>query len=83
MNLYIIPAWYPQNDDDVTAIFFREQAHALAERGHNVTVIHIEPVSVTQCLSKKWHSERVWQDGNVRTIFHKVIIPIPAKLGKV
>ncbi len=83
MNLYIVPAWYPQNEDDVTAIFFREQAHALAERGHNVTVIHIEPVSVTQCLSKKWHSERVWQDGNVRTIFHKVIIPIPAKLGKV
>lgn len=83
MNLYIVPAWYPQNENDVTAIFFREQAQALAERGHNVTVIHIEPVSVTQCFSKPWHSERVWQDGNVRTIFHKVIVPIPAKIGKI
>ncbi len=81
MNLYIIPAWYPQNDDDVIGIFFREQAKALADRGHNVTVIHIEPLSVTRVMSEKWHSERIWQDGKVRTIFHKIIIPIPAKIG--
>lgn len=83
MNIYIIPAWYPQNDADITASFFREQAHALAQYGHKVTVIHIEPLSVTGVFSKKWHSQRVWQDGDVRTIFHKVIVPIPAKLGKV
>ncbi len=81
MNLYIIPAWYPQNENDVTGIFFREQTQALAERGHNVTVIHIEPISVTQVMSNPWHSERIWQDGLVRTIFHKVIIPIPGKFG--
>jgi len=81
MHLYIIPAWYPQNENDATGIFFREQAKALAERGHNVTVIHIEPISVTQIVSKPWHSEQIWQDGLVRTIFHKVIIPIPEKFG--
>ncbi len=83
MNLYIIPAWYPQNGDDVVGIFFREQAHALSERGHNVTVIHIEPLSVTKIGSVPYHSERVWQDGNVRTIFYREIIPIPAKLGQI
>ena len=83
MNIYIIPAWYPQNNDDITASFFREQAQALSDRGHNVTVLHIEPLSVTKVLSEPWHQRRVWQDGKVRTIFHKVIVPIPAKLGEV
>ncbi len=83
MNLYIIPAWYPQDANDITACFFREQAHALADRGHNVTVIHITPVSCTQALNGLWRQRREWQDGNVRTIFFKEIIPIPAKLSKI
>lgn len=83
MNIYIVPAWYPQNNEDITASFFREQAQALSEHGHNVTVIHIEPLSVTRVLSKPCHDRRVWQDGNVRTVFHKVIVPVPAKLSKI
>ena len=81
MNLYIVPAWYPQHDGDITASFFREQAHALAARGHRVTVIHIEPVSVSRVFSKKWHETRTWQDGRVRTMFHKVIVPVPGKFS--
>ena len=81
MKLYIIPAWYPQDEQDITAIFFRQQAQALAQRGHEVTVLHIEPLSVTWVLRKPWHNKRVWQDGKVRTIYHKVIIPIPGKLA--
>jgi len=80
MKIYIIPAWYPQNDTDITASFFREQAHALADRGHDVTVIHIEPISFTRLFRQPKHDVKLWQDGNVRTIFHKVIIPLPAKL---
>lgn len=83
MKIYIMPAWYPQNENDITASFFREQAHALAERGHEITVIHIEPVSVTFIGKKPLHQRRVWQDDAVRTIFHKVIIPFPAKLGDI
>lgn len=83
MKIYIIPAWYPQNNEDIHASFFREQAHALQNRGHDVTVIHIEPVSVTYVGKKPFHQKRVWQDGAVRTIFHKVIIPFPAKLGRI
>ncbi len=81
MNLYVVPAWYPQHEQDINASFFREQAHALAERGHRVTVIHIEPVSVAKVFSKPWHETHTWQDGDVRTVFHKVIVPIPGKLS--
>lgn len=81
MKIYIVPAWYPQGEQDVRAIFFREQAQALAQRGHDVTVLHIEPISIANVLRKPWHSKRIWQDGNVRTIFHKVIVPIPGKLA--
>lgn len=83
MNIYIIPAWYPQNKGDITASFFREQAHALSQHGHNVTVIHIEPLSVTGVFSKPWHSKRIWQDEKVRTIYHKVIVPVLAKFGSI
>ena len=81
MKIYIIPAWYPQNENDITACFFREQAHALADCGHDITVMHIEPISLTEIRKRALHEKRLWQDGNVRTIFHKVIIPVPAKFG--
>ena len=32
MKVYVIPAWYPQDENDTTAIFFRQQTHALAAR---------------------------------------------------
>ena len=81
MKIYIIPAWYPSNERDLNGIFVRQQAHALADNGHDVTVIHIEPLSFTKLLRQLKHDIRLWQDGNVRTIFHKVIIPIPGKLA--
>lgn len=83
MNIYVITPWYPQEEGDLYGIFVREQAHALAERGHRVTVFRVDPLSVTHAFQKPWHGERVWQDGDVRTIFHEVIIPVPAKLDKI
>lgn len=38
MKIYIIPAWYPQDENDITACFFREQAHALAYGDVNTLV---------------------------------------------
>lgn len=81
MKIYIIPAWYPQSESDINAIFFREQAQALVKRGHDVTVLHIEPLSITNVFKNSWHEKRVWQDGKVRTIFHKVIVPVPGKMS--
>lgn len=79
MNICIVPGWYPKNEDDVTAIFFREQAKALSKRGHNVSVVLIEPVSVKKIFKQKWHEKSFWQDGDIETYFHRVIVPIPKK----
>lgn len=83
MNVYIIPAWYPQNEQDIVASFFREQANALAERGHDVTVIHIDPLSVTNLFRKPWRSKRIWQDGKVRTVLYKAIVPVLGKFADI
>ncbi len=80
-NIYIIPAWYPENEQDLTACFFREQAHALEKFGHRITVLNIKPLSISQLWKNSYYDKRIWQDGNIRTIYHKVIIPIPAILG--
>ena len=80
MHIYLIPAWYPQNAEDVTACFFREQAQALAKRGHLVTVIHISPLSCKYAFKGSWHQQKMWKDGNVRTFYHRIIIPVPGKL---
>lgn len=81
MRVYIIPAWYPKDANDNVASFFREQAHALVKKGIDVTVIHIEPISVTRIGKQPLHEMRAWQDGSIRTYFHKLIIPIPSKVG--
>lgn len=79
MNICIVPAWYPKDEKDVTAIFFREQAQALSKRGHNVSVVLIEPVSIKKVFKQKWHEKSFWQDKNIPTYFHRVIIPIPKR----
>lgn len=81
MNIFVLPAWYPQNEQDVNGCFVREQAQALAKQGHCVTVLHIEPLSFTRMLRGKMHTKRVWQDGDVRTIFHQTVIPVPGKFA--
>jgi len=40
MNILIIPSWYPSRHYPLTGSFFREQAIALANYGHNVIVLN-------------------------------------------
>lgn len=42
MNILIIPSWYSTDDNPTNGSFFREQAHALKEKGNNVTVAFVE-----------------------------------------
>lgn len=40
MKILLIVPWYPSKQRPLAGIFFREQARALAERGHAVAVFH-------------------------------------------
>lgn len=40
MNILIIPSWYPNEDEPLSGCFFKEQAIALAKRGHHVVVLN-------------------------------------------
>src|SRR5680860_1886384 len=39
MHILLLPSWYPYNPEDVQGVFFRDQALALFDYGHNVGVI--------------------------------------------
>lgn len=39
MHILILPSWYPTKEDPNNGIFFAEQAAALAEYGHQVSVV--------------------------------------------
>ena len=38
MHILVIPSWYPTPEDPISGCFFREQAQALADYGHRVSV---------------------------------------------
>lgn len=40
VNILIIPSWYPSTKNPISGSFFREQAMALADFGHNVTILN-------------------------------------------
>lgn len=42
MNILMIPSWYSTNDNPTNGSFFREQAHALKEKGNNVIMAFVE-----------------------------------------
>ena len=39
MHILVLPSWYPSEDDPINGSFFAEQAEALADFGHRVSVI--------------------------------------------
>lgn len=47
MHILIIPSWYKDKEHPYLGIFFREQAVALAKIGHQVSVLFVEPRSLS------------------------------------
>jgi L-malate glycosyltransferase len=48
MKILILPSWYPYPSNPVNGTFFRDHAEALAEAGHEVTVVAAEIISLRQ-----------------------------------
>ncbi len=69
MKILLVPSWYPQNSSDMSGSFFRTQAMALAEEGHEVTVFAIHLVPIYKCIKMGFRPLRIHkeEDGKVST----------------
>lgn len=53
MNIVIIPSWYPSESNEQLGSFFREQALAVLNSGHNVFILDATIKGKKSCLDKK------------------------------
>lgn len=53
MHVLILPSWYPDHPVDINGVFFRDQARALAAKGHKVGVTSVNLRSVSTLLKGK------------------------------
>jgi L-malate glycosyltransferase len=82
VNILIIPSWYATNSNPTNGSFFREQAMALKEAGHNVIVAFVE----VRLASRDLFSEKVdiKDDNGIKT--YRIIqgkIPKTGNIGTV
>lgn len=82
MNIYIIPAWYPENKNDITASFIREQTHSLFNRNHNITVIVVKIFSIREIKDFFKCKNRVWNDNGIITKYYKRLVFTPSRFEK-
>lgn len=52
MHILLLPSWYPSHSADVDGVFFRDQAHALMQKGHKVGVISVELRSLRKLIKR-------------------------------
>jgi len=70
VHVLIIPSWYPDNEQDLNGVFFREQAKALVRAGHRVGVIapmFRSPREGVSVLASGFGNS-FWQDGTIPTL---------------
>lgn len=77
MHILILPSWYPSPYNELSGIFFKEQAEALAEFA-KVGVISSQPISIKDVykLKKINFTKRIFVDNNVET-FQRTFLSIP------
>lgn len=54
MKVLILPSWYPDKNNELNGIFFKEQAEALSKRNIEVTVLSINILSLNKISDKKY-----------------------------
>lgn len=67
MNVLIIPSWYPSDSLDIKGVFFRDQAIALHNFGHNVAVLYPELKSIKKIKNRKNTFKTYFNDEGVHT----------------
>ncbi|KKK38719.1 hypothetical protein WQ57_06940 [Mesobacillus campisalis] len=53
MKIFVVPSWYPDDDNPIRGIFFKEQVHALKKEGMDVIVLYPEIWSLKTLRKQK------------------------------
>lgn len=54
MKVLILPSWYPDENNELNGIFFKEQAEALNKRDIDISVLSINILSLKQLCNKRY-----------------------------
>lgn len=63
MKIFVIPTSYPDEINRTKNIFIYEQAKALAEKNHEIVVLHVQKQPTKKIFSKIEHSIQKFDDG--------------------
>ena len=75
MNILIIPSWYSTKKNPTNGSFFREQAMALKDAGHNVIVAFVEVELIS--FKSKNNKIDIYDDNGIKT--YRIIQGKPSK----
>lgn len=53
MRILVLASWYPDEDNSLNGIFFKEQAEALKKYGLDIVVLNIKLISIKYMLKKR------------------------------
>lgn len=81
MKILILPSWYPTKEHPLNGIFFKEQARALKEFGHDVVVAYPELISLKD-LGKLPLTQRVTEseEDGIRTFRMQRMAWVPRRV---
>ncbi|MBQ0005289.1 MAG: glycosyltransferase [Clostridiales bacterium] len=70
MRILILPSWYPTPENPGSGVFFRDQAEALAEAGHDVTVMYIQLYSIKNVIGHVSKEPQFKEINGVKTYYY-------------
>jgi L-malate glycosyltransferase len=53
MKIFVVPSWYPDSENSLRGIFFKEQVHALKKEGMDIVVLYPEIWSIKTFIKQK------------------------------
>jgi glycosyltransferase involved in cell wall biosynthesis len=83
MNILIIPTRYPNYFNAQSNVFYKDQAEALSQAGHNVSVLAVVPITIQEILKKRSlrFGYKVQNEKGVKT--HTLTFPVFPKTKKI
>lgn len=72
MNILVMPSWYATNENPNAGSFFREQAEALKNAGHNISILVVHMSNWPYCNINRWFKIQYYNDNGIWT-FHTTV----------